>query len=86
VIIVCALFAASPAQAQWTGKAELGIMASSGNAEATSANTKLDLAHESEKWRQTIYAGALYGANGEFTTAERFEARYQLVYKINDRL
>ena len=33
-----------------------------------------------------IYAGALYGDNGEFTTAERYEARYQLDYKINDRL
>ena len=86
VIFVCALFAASTAQAQWTGKAELGVMVSSGNAEATSANTKFDLAHESEKWKQTIYAGALYGANGEFTTAERFEARYQLDYKITDRL
>ena len=85
-IIASTLFAASTAQAQWTGKAELGVMVSSGNAEATSANTKFDLAHESEKWRQTIYAGALYGANGEFTTAERFEARYQLDYKINDRL
>ena len=85
-IFVCALFAASTAQAQWTGKAELGVMVSSGNAEATSANSKLDLAHESAKWRQTIYAGALYGANGSFTTAERFEARYQADYKINDRL
>jgi putative salt-induced outer membrane protein len=85
-IIICALFATSTAQAQWTGKAELGVMVSSGNAESTSANTKFDLAHESDKWRQTFYVGALYGANGEFTTAERFEARYQLDYKINDRL
>jgi len=86
VIIVCASFATSTAQAQWTGKAELGVQVSSGNAESTSANTKLDLAHESEKWKQTIYAGALYGANGSFTTAERYEARYQADYKINDRL
>ena len=34
----------------------------------------------------TFYAGALYGDNGEFTNAERYEARYQLDYKINDRL
>jgi len=85
-IIVCSLFAASTAQAQWTGKAELGVMVSSGNSEATSANTKFDLAHESDKWKHTIYAGALYGANASFTTAERFEARYQIDYKINDRL
>jgi putative salt-induced outer membrane protein len=85
-IIASALFAASAAQAQWTGKAELGVMVSSGNSEATSANTKLDLAHETDKWKHTIYAGALYGANASFTTAERYEARYQADYKINDRL
>jgi putative salt-induced outer membrane protein len=30
--------------------------------------------------------GALYSENAEFATAERYEARYQADYKINDRL
>ena len=85
-IILCAAFIAPAAQAQWTGKAELGYLQSSGNAESTSANTKFDLKRESEKWINTFYVGALYGNNGEFTNAERYEARYQLDYKINDRL
>jgi putative salt-induced outer membrane protein len=85
-IIVCILFAASTAQAQWTGKAELGFLNSSGNAESTSANTKFDLKRDSEKWINTFYVGALYGNNGEFTNAQRYEARYQLDYKINDKL
>jgi putative salt-induced outer membrane protein len=85
-IIAFASFAASTAQAQWTGKAELGVMVSSGNSEATSANTKIDLSHEADKWRHAVYFGALYGENAEFSTAERYEARYQVDYKINDRL
>jgi putative salt-induced outer membrane protein len=85
-IIACACFFASAAQAQWTGKAELGVMVSSGNTEATSANTKVDLTHEADRWRNTVYFGALYGENATFSTAERYEARYQLDYKINDRL
>ena len=85
-IILCAVFAAPAAQAQWTGKAELGFLNSSGNAESTSANAKLDLKRDSEKWINTFYVGALYGNNGEFTNAQRYEARYQLDYKINDRL
>ena len=85
-IMLCAAFIAPAAHAQWTGKAELGYLQSSGNAESTSANTKLDLKRESEKWINTFYVGALYGNNGEFTNAERYEARYQLDYKINDRL
>jgi putative salt-induced outer membrane protein len=85
-IVLCAVFIAPAAQAQWTGKAEFGYLQSSGNAESTSANTKFDLKRESEKWINTFYVGALYGNNGEFTNAERYEARYQLDYKINDRL
>jgi len=85
-ILICAAFIAPAAQAQWTGKAELGFLNSSGNAESTSANAKLDLKRDSEKWINTFYVGALYGNNGEFTNAQRYEARYQLDYKINDRL
>ena len=85
-ILLGALLIAPVAQAQWTGKAELGFLNSSGNAESTSANAKLDLKRDAEKWINTFYLGALYGNNGEFTNAQRYEARYQLDYKINDRL
>jgi putative salt-induced outer membrane protein len=85
-IVLCAAFIAPAAQAQWTGKAELGYLQSSGNAESTSANTKFDLKRDSEKWINTFFLGALYGNNGEFTNAERYEARYQLDYKITDKL
>ena len=85
-MILCAALVAPAAQAQWTGKAELGFLQSSGNAESTSANAKLDLKRDAEKWVNTFYVGALYGNNGEFTNAQRYEARYQLDYKINDKL
>ena len=80
------MLAAGAAQAQWTGKAELGILLSDGNTETKSANTKLDLTHEKDIWKQNIYASALYGENGEFANAERYELRYQVDRKINDRL
>lgn len=76
---------ASTAHAEWSGKAELGILSSSGNTEAKSANAKLDLTHEGEKWRNNVFFGALYGENAEFSTAERYEARYQADYKVTDR-
>lgn len=85
-MVLCAVCIAPAAQAQWTGKAELGFLNSSGNAESTSANAKLDLKRDAEKWVNAFYVGALYGNNGEFTNAQRYEARYQLDYKINDRL
>ena len=83
---VVAILAASAAQAQWSGKAELGLLYSAGNSEAKSANGKFDVTHEGTKWRNNLYAAALYGENAEFVNAERYEARYQADYKINDRL
>jgi putative salt-induced outer membrane protein len=86
-ILICAALIAPVAHSQeWTGKAELGVMLASGNTEAKTANTKFDLKRESEKWINTFFVGALYGENAEFSTAERYEAKYQLDFKINDRL
>ncbi|MEJ0086381.1 MAG: DUF481 domain-containing protein [Pseudomonadota bacterium] len=84
-MFILAFIAAPAAQAQWTGKAELGFLSSSGNSESTSANTKFDLTHEGAKWRNNFFVGALYGENAEFSTAERYEARYQADWKITDR-
>lgn len=85
-LLVLAIVVAPAAHAQWTGKAELGILSASGNTEAKSANAKLDLTHEGAKWRHNVSFGALYGENAEFSTAQRFEGRYQADYKITDRL
>ena len=74
------------AQAQWSGKAELGVLLSDGNTESKSANTKLDLTHDGSKWRNNFYLAALYGENAEFANAERYEARYQADWKISDKL
>jgi putative salt-induced outer membrane protein len=84
-LLIVAVLAAPAAHAQWSGKAELGALLASGNTEAKSANTKLDVAHESDKFKNSIYFAALYGENADFATAERYEARYQLDFKITDR-
>jgi putative salt-induced outer membrane protein len=86
ILMAILLTPVAHAQAKWTGKAELGVLLASGNTEAKSANTKFDLKRESEKWINTFFVGALYGENAEFPTAERYEQKYQLDYKINDRL
>jgi putative salt-induced outer membrane protein len=85
-IFFCAVLIAPAAQAQWTGKAELGVLLSSGNTESKSASTKFDLKHETARWINSFFVGALYGENAEFSTAERYETKYQADYKITDRL
>ena len=85
-IAVIALAALAPAaQAQWNGKAELGILSATGNTESKAANAKLDLIHEGSKWRNTFGFAALYSEGEEFSTAERYEAKYQADLKITDR-
>jgi putative salt-induced outer membrane protein len=80
-----ALYTLAPvAQAQWSGKAELGIVAATGNTESQAANTKFDLMHEGSKWRNTLGLAALYSEGEEFSTAERYEAKYQADLKITD--
>jgi putative salt-induced outer membrane protein len=86
LVIAIAMVAAPAAQAQWTGKAELGVLSSTGNTEASSANTKFDLTHEGAKWRNNFFAGALYGENAEFATAERYEGRYQADFKVTNHM
>jgi len=85
ILFAAVVLAAPAAQAQWTGKAELGVLITDGNSESKSANTKLDLTHEGDKWKHNVYAAALYGENAEFATAERYEASYKADYKITDR-
>jgi putative salt-induced outer membrane protein len=83
VIVLAAL--APAAHAQWSGKAQLGIVSATGNTESKAANAKLDMIHEGSKWRNTMAFAALYSAGAEFSTAERYEAQYQLDNKITDR-
>jgi putative salt-induced outer membrane protein len=87
-LVAAALLAviAPAAQAQWTGKAELGVLLADGNTESKSANTKLDLTHQGTKWKNNFYFAALYGENAEFANAERYEARYQADVKMTDKL
>ena len=84
-LFLAVLLAAPAAQAQWTGKAELGALFTNGNSESKSANTKLDLTHEAANWRNNFYLAGLYGESAGIATAQRYEARYQADRKITDR-
>jgi putative salt-induced outer membrane protein len=86
IAILVLTMLAPAAQAQWSGKAELGIVSATGNTESKAANTKLDLKREGTNWSHTVGFAALYSESAEFSTAERYEAGYQLDKKITARL
>lgn len=62
-----------PAQADWTGKGEAGLVVASGNTNTETANAKLALATEIGKWKHAVGAAALYASDEDGKTANRWE-------------
>jgi putative salt-induced outer membrane protein len=85
VVAAIAAVTSAPAKAEWTGKGEVGIVFARGNTDTDTANVKLDLAHERERWKHALFIGALRTAEDGEETAERYEARWQSDYKFSER-
>jgi putative salt-induced outer membrane protein len=81
-----ALVAAAPAHAELTGKGEAGLVIASGNTDTTTANVKLQLANEIDKWKHKFGVDALYAtADPDGTTAQRWEVSEQTDYNYSPR-
>ena len=68
----------------WTGDAELGYVATTGNTETTTANANLDFTQEQVKWRNNLRLEALNTSEDEVTSAERYLAAWKTDYKVTD--
>ena len=86
LIAAGALLATLPAHADWTGKGEAGLVIATGNTETKTANVKLALANEIDKWKHQFGASALYASSDlEGTTAQRWELFEQTDYNYSPR-
>jgi putative salt-induced outer membrane protein len=79
------LIAAAPAHAEWTGKAEAGVVFASGNTETETANAKVLLTSEIDEWKHRFGADALYSAGEEGRTAQRWQVFGQTDYSFQKR-
>lgn len=79
------LLAAVSAHAELTGKGEAGLVISSGNTETETANVKLKLAHEREKWKNEFGLAGLYASDEVETTAQRWEVFGQSDYNFSPK-
>jgi putative salt-induced outer membrane protein len=86
-LLVCVLMATMtlPAHADWTGKGEAGLVISSGNTDAQTANAKLDVAREGVKWKNQFGLAALYSSDEEGASAQRWEAVTEQDYNFSPR-
>ncbi|HEY6642223.1 DUF481 domain-containing protein [Povalibacter sp.] len=82
---VLALGAVTPAYAEWTGTGEAGLVISSGNTETETANVKVAMAHEKDKWKNAFGLNALYASDDIGTTAQRWEALTQSDYNFSPK-
>lgn len=79
------LAAIAPAHAQLTGKGEAGLVVSSGNTETETANVKLALAHERDKWKNSIGLAGLHASDDTGATAQRWEVVGQSDYNFSPK-
>lgn len=79
------LAAAVPAQADWTGKGEAGLVIASGNTDTETANAKVQLTKETDNWKNSFGGAALYASDQEGKTANRWEAFGQSDWKFTTR-
>ncbi len=80
------LTAAAPTHAEWTGSGEVGAVSARGNTDSNSANAKIDVANEIDRWKHSVYFNELYGSNNSITSNNRWETRLQTDYKITEPL
>jgi len=84
--LLVTLFGMSVAHADWSGKGEAGLVIASGNTDTKTANAKLQLANEIDKWKHAFGGAALYASSEpEGTTAQRWEAFEQTDYNFSPR-
>lgn len=75
-----------PPEGRWYGSAQAGLVISTGTADTTAANAKLDLARTDGPWKNSVYLNGIYSKSNGILAGESIEARYKLDRKITDRL
>ena len=85
-VAVISLIALPSYSADWIGKGEAGLVIASGNTDTQTANAKLALETEIDKWKHQFGGTALYSSSDpDGTTARRWEVLEQTDYNFSPR-
>jgi putative salt-induced outer membrane protein len=83
--IVLTLLVAAPAQADRSGKGELGGVLARGNTETETLNGKIDMTTEVSRWTHQAGFSILRTVNDGATSANRWELRGESDYRLTER-
>ncbi|HTW75879.1 MAG TPA: DUF481 domain-containing protein [Steroidobacteraceae bacterium] len=75
-----------PPMGVWTGKGQLGFLASQGNSQAQSANAALDMGLLEGSWKHVLHLDGFYGKSADVVAAERWDAQWQSNYNFSKDL
>jgi putative salt-induced outer membrane protein len=73
------------AHAQWTAKAEAGLVASRGNSDSDTSNFKLQVAREFVRWKHSLALSGVYASDDVGATTQRWSAREQTDYAFHNK-
>lgn len=84
---VALLFASAIVHAQdtWATRAEMGFVAARGNSSTETANAKVEIVREIDKWKYTLGTTGLYGRSAGITSAQHVDGRFQTDYAYSER-
>jgi putative salt-induced outer membrane protein len=69
----------------WSGKAALGYLATSGNTENSTLNTRFGVGFATGKWAHTAEAAAITASEDEVTTAEAYDLGWKSERQLSDK-
>lgn len=72
-------------ESTWSGEAELGLVATSGNTETQTISGKAKIENDRKKWHHAVSLETLSTESEDVTTAERFLVTGKTDYKISER-
>jgi putative salt-induced outer membrane protein len=91
ILLMIGLFSASASsvvwsadEGPWSGSAALGYLATSGNADNTSANGNFKLGYDSGSWHHGLEARAVGSSTDNATTAEAYGINAQSKYDLSE--
>ena len=73
------------AQDSWSTRDEIGFVAARGNSDAETANAKIEVVREINKWKYTLASSGLYGRSSGITSAQHVDGRLQTDYAFSER-
>lgn len=79
-----ASYADDEEEGPWSGKAALGYLATSGNAENSTLNTSFEVGYETGDWQHVLEAFAIHATEGNSTTAEAYRLGWKSERKLSE--